>query len=165
MFHSFFSFLASFFPLLVSSHIYLFIFVFIYLCYSCCQSSFLFNSVWFSLCTHVSFSVCCVSASLCLVCLYTCDLFLIIPCCSIPQLNTLRVTQYAPTPIHVQVQEQSFAWEHCLCNRFQLPRHVVRRTQSSEDLVSLSGGWSLLCQQLTMTEYSHHATRHNNFLL
>ena len=55
--------------------------------------------------------------------------------------------------------------EDCLCNRFQLPRHVGSRTLSSEGFISLSGEWGLLYQEVTMVEDNLHITRHSNFLV
>ena len=69
------------------------------------------------------------------------ELFLPLSCCrcrcSVPQLNTEGHPVRAPTPVHVQlVQLHCIGWEDCMCDRFQLPRHVGSRTPSSEGLIS-----------------------------
>ena len=49
-------------------------------------------------------------------------------------LNTLRITRYVHPhpPVHVRVQVHCIGREECVCDRFQLPRHVGSRIPSSE---------------------------------
>ena len=61
-----------------------------------------------------------------------------VSCCSVPQLNTEGQPICAPTPVHLRVQVHCMGREDCVCDRFQLPRHVGSRTPSSEgDSISL----------------------------
>ena len=71
-------------------------------------------------------------------------------CCSVPQLNTLRATQYVHPHPYMYEYRYTALGEDCMCDRFQLPRHVGSHTLSSEGFISLSGEWGLLCQELTM---------------
>ena len=90
-------------------------------------------------------------------------------CCSVPQVNTLRVIQKVPAPTPVpctSVSLQSIGWEDGGVRQFSTtppcrqPHSVFRRI-----VISLSGEWGLLCQELTIAEDNLHKTRHHCFWL